>query len=59
MYYVALSFSHMSLYILSIVLPRSEQHIDSADDLLPVILIFFVQQVITVMNDRDVGTVMK
>ena len=37
----------------------SEQHIDSADDDLRVILIFFVQQVMTVMNDRDVGTVMK
>ena len=41
-----------------VVAHGSEQHTDSADDL-RVILIFFVQQVITVMDDRDAGTVMK
>ena len=35
-----------------VVARGSEQHTDSADDL-RVILIFFVQQVITVMDDRD------
>ena len=35
-----------------VVAHGSEQHTDSADDL-RVILIFFVQQVITVMDDRD------